>query len=68
MNLDQLAQALTALGCPADKAREMAEQLDKRGHQLAEERGQTHEQAMTHLLSLMRQGWAAQAGTPNPRK
>jgi hypothetical protein len=57
--LDQLAQALAALGCPPDKATEMAAQLDKRARQLMEQKGQTYEQAMTHLLTLMRQGWAA---------
>lgn len=59
ISLDQLAQALVALGCPADKSAEMASQLDKRAHQLAAERGQTHDEALTHLLRLMAQGWAA---------
>ncbi len=60
MELDQLAAALVALGCPADKSREMAAQLDKRARQLAEQPGRSYEEAMTHLLGLMRQGWAAQ--------
>jgi len=55
----QLEQALAALGCPADKAPEMAAQLDKRARQLAEEKDRSYEQAMAHLLGLMRQGWAA---------
>jgi len=59
MDLDQLAQLLTAMGCPADKSREMAEQLDKRARQLMAEKGRTYEEAMTHLLKLMREGWAA---------
>lgn len=59
LSLDQLAQALAALGCPPDKTTEMAAQLDKRARQLMEQKGQTYEQAMTHLLTLMRQGWAA---------
>jgi hypothetical protein len=50
---------LAALGCPADKAAEMAAQLDKRARQLAEAKGSTYEQAMGHLLALMKQGWAA---------
>lgn len=62
MDIEQLAMAMTALGCPADKAREMAAQLDKRARQLATERGQTYEEAMAHLLNLMKQGWAAQQG------
>jgi len=37
----------------------MAAQLDKRAHQLAEEKGRTYEEALVHLLQLMRQGWAS---------
>ena len=48
------------MGCPADKAPEMAAQLDKRARQLAAERGQTPDEALVHLLNLMKQGWAAQ--------
>lgn len=59
MELDQLAAALTALGCPADQAAVMAAQLDKRAKQLAAEKGRTYEEAMTHLLKLMSEGWAA---------
>jgi exoribonuclease R len=56
----QLAQLLTAMGCPADKSPEMAAQLDKRARQLAEAKGRPYEEALTHLLNLMKQGWAAQ--------
>ena len=59
----QLAPVLVALSCPQDKALEMAGQLDKRANQLAEQRGQTYDEAMTHLLKLMAQGWAAPAST-----
>ena len=59
--LEPLAQALVALGCPAEKAPEMAAQLDKRARQLAEQKGRTYEAALAHLLSLMKQGWAAKA-------
>ncbi len=59
MDLDQLAQLLTAMGCPADKSAEMAAQLDKRAKQLMVEKGRTYEEALTHLLKLMREGWAA---------
>lgn len=55
----QLAQALEAMGCPQEKCAEMASQLDKRARQLISEKGQTYEQAMGHLLGLMKQGWAA---------
>jgi hypothetical protein len=59
MDLTQLAALLTGLGCPPDKSLEMAEQLDKRAKQLAETKGRTYEEALMHLLTLMRQGWAA---------
>ena len=54
-----LAKLLTTMGCPEAKAGEMAAQLAKRSGQLAIERNCTHDEAMMHLLSLMRQGWAA---------
>ena len=59
MNQDELAAGLIALGCPPEKSVEMAAQLDKRARQLAAEKGRSYEEAMTHLLSLMQQGWAA---------
>lgn len=59
IDLEQLAAALTAMGCPPAKAAEMAAQLDKRARQLAAEKDQSYEDAMAHLLTLMRQGWAA---------
>jgi len=59
MNQTELAQVLVTLGCPADKSMEMALQLDKRALQLAEEKSKTYEEALTHLLGLMKQGWAA---------
>ena len=57
--IPQLAEALAALGCPAEKTAEMAVQLDKRARQLAEQKGRTYEEALAHLLQLMKQGWAA---------
>lgn len=59
MELGELAEVLTALGCPQEKAREMAAQLDKRARQLAEQKTRTYDEALAHLLELMRQGWAA---------
>ena len=59
MDFPELAKALVALGCPADKSTDMAAQLDKRAKQLAEQKGRTYEEALTHLLKLMQQGWAA---------
>ncbi len=59
MDLKELAAALVALGCPSEKAEIMAVQLDKRARQLAEQKKRSYEEALAHLLSLMRQGWAA---------
>jgi hypothetical protein len=59
VDLNQLAKVLGALGCPPEKCTEMAAQLDKRARQLAAGKGRTYDDAMTHLLNLMRQGWAA---------
>jgi hypothetical protein len=58
-DLTQLAAALTALGCPPHKSTEMAAQLDKRARQLAGQKGKSYEEAMAHLLALMREGWSA---------
>ncbi|MBI5384402.1 MAG: hypothetical protein HZA90_06905 [Verrucomicrobia bacterium] len=59
MDLKELADALVGLGCPPVKSPDMAQQLDKRARQLMSERGQSYEDALAHLLGLMRQGWAA---------
>lgn len=59
MNLQELARLLEALGCPADKSAEMAAQLDKRARQLSEQKRRSYDEALRHLLELMRQGWAA---------
>ena len=58
--LTELAAWLARLGCPAGKTREMAAQLDKRARQLAEQKGRSYEDALAHLVNLMKQGWAAQ--------
>jgi hypothetical protein len=59
MEIPELAKVLTALGCPAEKSATMAAQLDKRARQLAAQKGRSYDEALRHLLSLMRQGWAA---------
>mgnify|MGYP001550113829 FL=1 len=59
MEIAQLAQVLVAFGCPAEKSAEMAAQLDKRARQLAAEKGRSYDEALQHLVGLMRQGWAA---------
>jgi len=60
MEISEIAKLLLALGCPPEKADEMAAQLDKRAKQLAAEKNRSHEDALAHLLQLMSQGWAAQ--------
>ena len=59
MEISELAKVLVALGCPVEKSTDMAAQLDKRARQLAVEKGRTYEEALKHLLTLMKQGWAA---------
>jgi hypothetical protein len=59
MEVVKLARILVALGCPAEKSAEMAAQLDKRTRQLAAKKGCGYDEALHHLLTLMRQGWAA---------
>ncbi len=59
MDQSELASVLVALGCPQEKSAEMADQLDKRARQLAEAKDRSYEDALAHLLELMRQGWAA---------
>lgn len=54
------------MGCPQDKAPEMAAQLDKRARQLSERKGRSYQESLSHLLELMKQGWAAQSRDPNP--
>jgi uncharacterized Zn finger protein len=57
--MHELASLLVSMGCPPDKSDEMAAQLEKRARQLSERTGHTYEEAMAHLLKLMKQGWAA---------
>jgi hypothetical protein len=57
--MQELASVLVSMGCPQEKADEMAAQLDKRARQLSEQTGRTREQSLAHLLNLMKQGWAA---------
>ena len=59
MEIPELARVLVALGCPADKSAEMAAQLDKRAKQLAAQNSRTYDDALKHLLALMRQGQEA---------
>jgi hypothetical protein len=63
-DLNELAAALVGMGCPQSKALEMAAQLDKRAQQLSEQKDRRYEDALAHLLGLMRQGWAAKEQGP----
>jgi len=60
MEISDLTKILVTLGCPSERSVEMAGQLDKRAKQLAAEKNRTYEDALAHLLTLMKQGWAAQ--------
>lgn len=60
MTPSELVPVLKALGCPEEKSFEMASQLDKRARQLAAQKNKSYEEALRHLLNLMKQGWAAQ--------
>ena len=57
--IPELASVLVRLGCPASKSAEMALMLEKRARQLADQKGKTFDEALAHLISLMRQGWNA---------
>ena len=59
MDLHELAAVLVAVGCPQEKSEAMAAQIDKRARQLAQAKNRGYEDALAHLLNLMRQGWAA---------
>jgi hypothetical protein len=59
MEISELAKLLITLGCPPEKSAEMAAQLEKRARQLASQKGRSYEEALQHLLTLMKQGWAA---------
>ena len=59
MDQATLKEMLVAIGCPAEKSAEMAEQLDKRARQLSAERGDTYDNSVAYLVGLMKQGWAA---------
>lgn len=65
MNTTDLATLLERLGCPSAKAPEMAQQLEKRARQLSMQQNRPYEDALTHLLKLMQQGWAAQVASTN---
>jgi hypothetical protein len=56
---EELAAVLVTMGCPKEKSSEMASQLEKRARQLAAQKDRSFDEALLHLLNLMKQGWAA---------
>ena len=56
---EELAALLAGIGCPREKCLEMARQLEKRAEQLVALKHKTPEEALAHLLGLMKQGWSA---------
>ena len=61
MEETQLAALLEAIGCPSAKSQEMARQLIKRSRQMMKAKGCSEAEALQHLISLMRLGWAAKS-------
>jgi len=59
--LAPLEQALRDLGIPADRCGLMASQLDRRAVQLAQRKGRPYDEALAHLVGLMRQGSTSDA-------
>ena len=59
MTPQEIAALLVDMGCPAGKSLEMARQLHKRARQLAEQKRRSYDDALAHLLGVMKQGWAA---------
>ena len=59
MSIEELTGMLGAMGCPEGKCGEMAAQLDRRARQLSEGKERSYDEALRHLLTLMRQGWSA---------
>ncbi|MBX3734238.1 MAG: hypothetical protein KF791_16810 [Verrucomicrobiae bacterium] len=56
--IEDLAAALKAMGCPPDRSIAMACQLERRARQLASQTSRTRDEALLHLLKLMAGGWA----------
>lgn len=47
---------LHGFGCPPDKSKVMASQLDKRARQLAELKNKPYHSALQHLLQVVKMG------------
>jgi len=58
MTIDEIAEVLRKLGCPAGKCLEMASQLDRRARMDADRKKSSYEAELQRLIGLMAQGWA----------
>ncbi len=66
IGVDQISEALVSLGFPAEQCTGLAQHLDRRARQLAEQRNRTYDEAVAHLLRMMVVGAAGsnpQAGS-----
>jgi hypothetical protein len=59
VTIQEIADVLKGLGCPSEKCTVMAAQLDKRARMDSASKGISYEAALSHLVSLMSQGWAS---------
>lgn len=63
-SIPAIESVLQSLGCPVDKSRVMASQLDKRARQLSDQKGKSYEQALQHLLSVVKSGVSGDTSPP----
>jgi hypothetical protein len=61
MTIDEIAETLRRMGCPAEKCRAMASQLDRRSRMDADRKKGSYEAELQRLIGLMAQGWASGA-------
>jgi hypothetical protein len=63
MTVDEIAEVLRRLGCPAERCSAMASQLDRRARMDADRKKSSYDAELQRLIGLMAQGWAS--GTEN---
>lgn len=59
-SIPAIENALISLGCPKENSQVMASQLDKRARQLADLKETTYQQALLHLLQVVKNGIESQ--------
>ena len=59
MTIDEIAEVLRRVGCPAGKCVEMASQLDRRARMDADRKKSSYEAELQRLIGLMAQGLAS---------